>query len=124
MANPFVHLELHTGDVGKAKAFYSKLFEWKLEDMPMPGGGSYTMIGVGDGTGGGMTKNEMPGTPPHWLAYVGVEDVASSTRKARELGARIVQDKMEVGTFGWMSVITDPTGATLALWEPKPQQKK
>jgi uncharacterized protein len=125
MANPFVHVELHTDDVAKAKAFYSKLFGWKLEDMPMPGGGgSYTMIGVGEGTGGGMTKSQMPGTPPHWLAYVGVDDVASSTRKAKELGAKIVQEKMEVGGFGWMSVITDPTGATFALWQPKPQQKK
>jgi uncharacterized protein len=125
MANPFVHVELHTDDVAKAKAFYSKLFGWKLEDMPMPGGGgSYTMIGVGDGTGGGMTKSQTPGTPPHWLAYVGVDDVASSTRKAKELGAKIVQEKMEVGGFGWMSVITDPTGATFALWQPKPQQKK
>ena len=124
MANPFVHVELHTGDVAKAKAFYSSLFGWKLEDMPMPGGGSYTMIGVGEGTGGGMMKSPMPGAPPQWLAYVGVDDVASSTRKAKELGAKIVQDKMEVGGFGWMSVITDPTGATLALWQPKPQQKK
>jgi uncharacterized protein len=125
MANPFVHVELHTDDVAKAKAFYSRLFGWKLEDEPMPGGGgSYTMIQVGEGTGGGMMKSPMPGTPPQWLAYVGVEDVASSTRKAKELGAKIVQDKMEVGGFGWMSVITDPTGATIALWQPKPQQKK
>src|ERR1700752_5179298 len=54
MANPFVHVELHTRDLAKAKAFYSKLFGWKLEDMPMPGGGSYTMISVGEGTAGGM----------------------------------------------------------------------
>ena len=34
MANPFVHVELNTTDVGKAKDFYGKLFDWKLEDMP------------------------------------------------------------------------------------------
>jgi hypothetical protein len=124
MANPFVHIELHTGDLAKAKAFYSKLFGWKLEDMPMPGGGTYTMIGVGEGTGGGMMKKMSKEEPPSWLAYVGVEDVASSTRNARELGATILQEKMEVGSFGWMSVISDPTGAVLALWQPKPQQKK
>jgi predicted enzyme related to lactoylglutathione lyase len=26
---------------------------------------------------------------------------------------------MDVGEYGTMSVITDPTGATLALWQPK-----
>jgi len=53
MANPFVHVELNTTDVPKAKAFYEKLFDWKLEDLPMPNG-SYTMIHVGEGTGGGI----------------------------------------------------------------------
>jgi len=34
MANPFVHVELQTNDLAKAKAFYSRLFDWKLEDVP------------------------------------------------------------------------------------------
>jgi uncharacterized protein len=118
MANPFVHIELATGDVKKAKDFYGKLFDWKLEDMPMPdGSGTYTMISVGEGTGGGMFTFDMPGVPPHWLAYVGVADVAASTKKAKELGATIVKDVTAVGDFGMMSVITDPTGATVAMWQ-------
>ena len=125
MANPFVHVELQTNDVAKAKAFYSRLFDWKLEDVPMPGGATYTMIGVGEGTGGGMLKSQaLAGASPHWLAYIGVADVAASTRKAKELGARVVMDKTEVGGFGWMSILTDPTGATFALWQPKPSPKK
>jgi len=31
---------------------------------------------------------------------------------------------MEVGEHGTMSVITDPIGATLALWQPKAEHKK
>lgn len=123
MANPFVHVELHTGDLKRAKEFYGKLFDWKLEDAAMPGGGSYTLIQVGNGTGGGMMTNPAPGAPPHWLAYVGVDDVRASTRKATELGAKVVQDVMEVGDYGTMSVITDPTGATLAMWQPKSGHK-
>ena len=52
MANPFIHVELNTTDVAKAKSFYGKLFDWKLQDMPLPDG-AYTMIEVGEGTGGG-----------------------------------------------------------------------
>jgi len=88
VANPFVHVELNTTDVKKAKDFYGKLFSWKLEDMPMGGGGSYTMINVGEGTGGGMMKHPMPGAPSAWLAYVLVDDVAASTKKAKSLGER------------------------------------
>lgn len=123
MANPFVHIELQTGDVAKAKEFYSKLFDWKLEDLPMPGGsGTYTMINVGEGTGGGMVTSPAPGVPPHWLAYIGVDDVAASTANAKSLGATVVQDVMEVGSHGWMSIIMDPTGATFALWKGKTRE--
>src|ERR1700751_3457050 len=34
MSNPFVHVELHTKDLAKANAFYSKLFGWQLQDPP------------------------------------------------------------------------------------------
>ena len=87
MANPFVHVELDTPDVAKAKAFYGKLFDWKLEDVPMGDGTTYTMIGVGEGTGGGMMKNPMPNAPSIWLAYVLVDDIKAATQKARSLGA-------------------------------------
>jgi predicted enzyme related to lactoylglutathione lyase len=60
MANPFVHVELNTTDLTQAKTFYEKLFDWKMQDIPMPQG-SYTMIDVGEGTGGGMMKQLMPG---------------------------------------------------------------
>lgn len=120
MPNPFVHVELHTGDIAKAKAFYTQLFDWTLEDVTDPAGGvPYTMINVGEGTGGGMMTNPVPGAPPHWQAYVGVDDIKASTEKARSLGATVRQDVMDIGEHGWISVITDPTGATFALWQAK-----
>lgn len=123
MANPFVHVELHTSDLARARQFYTSLFGWRLHDMPMPdGGGAYTMIDVGGGTGGGMMVNQAPGTPSHWMAYVAVDDIEASTKKARELGATVLVDVTEVGSFGWMSVIADPTGAALAMWKPKNPQ--
>ena len=118
MANPFVHVELNTTDVDKAKSFYAKLFSWKMDDMPMPGG-SYTMINVGEGTGGGLLKHPMPGAPSMWLAYVLVDDIAASTKKAKSLGAAVKKDVTEIPGVGWFSIIEDPTGAVLALWKPK-----
>lgn len=124
MPNPFVHVELQTRDLPKAKDFYARLFDWKLQDMPMQGGGSYTMIDVGGGTGGGMAASPNPDAPPNWAAYVGVDDVRAMTEKARQLGATICLDVTEVDDYGRMSVFTDPTGATLALWQPKNPQKQ
>ena len=120
MANPFVHVELHTNDLARARQFYTSLFGWQLQDVPMPGGGgTYTMINVEGGTGGGMMLNALPDAPSHWMAYVGVDDIGAATKRARELGATVLMDVTEVGQFGWMSVITDPTGAALAMWKSK-----
>jgi hypothetical protein len=118
MANAFVHVELNTTDPDKAKAFYSKLFKWELEDVPMPDG-TYTMIKPGKGTGGGLMKHPVPGAPSLWLAYVEVDDIKAATEKARSLGATVKRDVTEVMGFGWLSIIEDPTGATLGLWKPK-----
>ena len=118
MANPFVHVELNTTDLSKAKSFYGKLFGWELEDVQMGPGDTYTMIKVGEGTGGGMLKQPVPGAPSAWLAYVLVDDIGAATQKAKSLGAKVVKDPTEVPGAGWFSVIVDPTGAALALWKP------
>jgi hypothetical protein len=116
MANPFVHVELASTDVDKAKGFYGKLFNWQLQEMPFDGM-TYTTIGVGSGTGGGMMSQMMPGAPSAWLAYVLVDDVKESTKKAASLGAQVMKDVTEVPGMGWFSIITDPTGAHLGLWQ-------
>lgn len=117
MANAFVHIELNTQDVGKAKDFYTKLFDWKLEDMPGPT--PYTMIKVGEGTAGGIMKHPMPGAPSFWLPYVLVDDIHAATAKAKSLGATFIKEVTEIPSYGAFSIFTDPTGAVLALWQAK-----
>jgi predicted enzyme related to lactoylglutathione lyase len=118
MPNPFVHVELNTTDLDKSKAFYGQLFNWTLEDVPMPEG-AYTVIKVGEGTGGGMMKHPVPGAPSIWLAYVQVDDINASTQKAKSLGATILKDVTEIPQIGWFSIFLDPTGAAFALFKPK-----
>ncbi len=118
MANPFVHVELNSTDLAKSKTFYGKMFGWKLEDVPMPDM-TYTMISVGEGTGGGMMTQMQPGAPSIWLAYVLVDDVAAATAKAKSLGAKVMKDVTPVMDMGSFSIIVDPTGAHLGLWQAK-----
>ncbi len=120
MGNPFVHVELNTPDPKKAKEFYSKLFQWQLDDVEnkeVPGG-VYTTIKVGEGTGGGIMK-QVPNGPSGWLAYVLVDDIRAATKKAQSLGAEVMKDVTEVMGMGWPSLIKDPTGSILGLWQPK-----
>ena len=120
MANPFVHVELYTDDVPNSKNFYTKLFDWKMEDLPLEGY-TYTMIRVGDGTGGGLMQNPMTGSPSMWLAYVAVENIQTATEKAKSLGANIIKDVTEIKGMDWLAIFVDPTGAMLGMWQPKIQ---
>lgn len=119
MANPFVHIELHTTNLSQAKEFYGTLFDWRLEDMPAGDGRPYTMVSVGEGTGGGMVTCPEPNMPPMWLPYILVDNVDNFTAKATSLGAKLLKGKTEVASYGWFSVLQDPSGATFALWETK-----
>jgi predicted enzyme related to lactoylglutathione lyase len=119
MANPFVHVELNTQDLPRAKDFYGKLFNWQMDDVDMGPAGTYVVIKPGEGTGGGMMKHPMPGAPSMWLAYVLVDDIDAATAKARSLGAQIIKEVTEIPNIGRFSIFIDPTGAPLALWKPK-----
>ncbi|MBV9438631.1 MAG: VOC family protein [Candidatus Eremiobacteraeota bacterium] len=118
MANPFVHIELNSQDVGKARAFYAGLFGWELNDMDMGDAGKYTTIGVGEGgTGGGMMQHPMPGAPSVWVPYVLVDDLGAATEKAASLGGTVLRGVTPVANMGSFSIIQDPTGAVFGLWE-------
>lgn len=120
MPNPFIHVELNSTDPVAARQFYQGMFDWELKDLPLPGGSDgqiYTAINVGGGTGGGMMQQQMPGAPSSWLAYVLVPDIEAATEKARGLGATIVKEVTEVPNMGWISILRDPTGAMLGLWQ-------
>jgi predicted enzyme related to lactoylglutathione lyase len=118
MANPFCHLELASTDIAKAKAFYSSLFDWKLSDMEMGNGMTYTTFKPADDSpGGGMMAQPNPGAPSAWLPYVLVDDVKAAAAKAKTLGANVVMESQEVPNMGWFSIIIDPAGAALGLWQ-------
>src|SRR5688500_8257243 len=118
MANSFVHIELNTDDVGKAKQFYSKVFDWKLDDMEMGEGMTYTMVQPGSGTGGGMMVKAMPEAPTMWLPYVAVDSVKNAITKAKKAGAKILVENQDVGQ-GVLGIFVDPTGAACGVWEQR-----
>jgi len=113
--NPVVHLELRTGNLPCACAFYARLFDWRTEMVHTSSGG-YLTLALGDRIEGGVVEHETP--RPYWLPYVKVTDVAEVTERARALGASVCLPPRE-GPAGWRSVLATPAGGMLALWQPK-----
>jgi uncharacterized protein len=109
--NSVVHLELHTGDLPRARDFYAELCGWRPEEI-RAGGGSYWSLG----TGRGVVECDSP--TPVWLPYVAVRDVARTTERAVALGASVLLDPRE-GPAGWRSVLSTPAGGDFALWQFK-----
>lgn len=116
--------ELATHDAAQAKTFYGALFGWTFQDNPMSDDGSvYSMAQLGEGLNivglyeqdAEMRAHEVPA---HWLNYINVADIEATAAAARRLGGTVAIDPFEVGENGSMSVIVDPTGATVALWQP------
>ena len=113
--DPVVHLELHTGDLPRACAFYGLLCGWRPERVDARPG-TYWALELGGGFGGGVVECETP--RPVWLPYVEVADITESTELARRLGASVLMEPRE-GPAGWRSVVATPTAGEIAFWQPK-----
>jgi predicted enzyme related to lactoylglutathione lyase len=114
-SNPIVHLELNTCNLPRACCFYVRLFGWRAERVDVDGA-SYLTLGLGDGIEGGVVERDTERAL--WLPYVEVADIAEVTERARDLGASVLLEPRE-GPAGWRSVVAPPSGAEIALWEPK-----
>ncbi|MFZ3018068.1 MAG: VOC family protein [Gallionella sp.] len=110
----FSWCELMTSDVEAAKAFYTKLFNWNTEDMPMPGM-IYTVIKAGGSEIGGIMAipKEAQGMPPAWGVYVTVDDVDETAKNAGQLGAKLLVPPTDIPDVGRFCVIQDPQGAAI-----------
>ena len=112
----FSWAELATSDADAAKAFYTSLFAWEYQDGPSVGGQVYTTA-LRDGLSvGALFASEQP---PHWNCYVTVASADATTARAAKLGANVLSEPFDVMDVGRMSVIADPAGAALCLWEAR-----
>ena len=116
-SNPVVHLELHTGDLPRASAFYSRLCAWRPERIDCASG-SYHALGLGGQLGGGIVECGSPRAL--WLPYVEVDQIDATTDRARKLGASVLLEPRE-GPAGWRSVVATPAGGEIAFWQSKIQ---
>ena len=113
----FSYAELATSDAAAAKAFYTDLFGWTYEDVPMGDAPPYSPA-FKDGSQVAALF-ETSDQPPHWNCYVTVTSVDGTAASAGEHGGSVISEPFEVMELGRMAVIADPGGAALCLWEPR-----
>lgn len=108
-----VHFEIPADDVERAKKFYTELFGWEIQEIPM----DYWLITTGGegSVGGGMMKRQDP--QQQIMNYLGVSSVDEYAAKVEKLGGKVVVPKSPVPGMGYFAVCLDTENNAFALWE-------
>jgi uncharacterized protein len=114
----FIWHENNSTDAEKAKRFYTELLGWQTEAWP--GEMEYTIIKVGDKGHGGIAAAQ-GGAPSHWMGNVFVEDVDEVARRTEAAGGKVLYGPEEIPEVGRFALISDPQGAVLSAFTPRPQ---
>jgi predicted enzyme related to lactoylglutathione lyase len=115
-----VWFEIPADDVKRARNFYSKLFGWKLNKLPMPMEYWHIDTGGPDASpdGGLMARQD----PRQGITnYIMVESVEKSAAKVTKLGGKIIVPKHAVPKMGWFVVCMDTENNAFALWQMDPK---
>ena len=112
----FCWVDLAVSNTKATYEFFSALFGWGRRVRPTPEADAYSIMTSGDAHVVGVYEVPEDG-PSQWMSYILVEDLKDSTNKAQELGAKVMEQDIEISTFGRMSVLQDPVGAVFALWQ-------
>ena len=116
----FCWADLMTPDLARAKAFYEPLFDWKFEARPGDLSGYMHIKNGGKAIGGLPPAGQRdPNIPPHWLINFAVADAQGTTVQATGMGARVIVPLTILENVGRFSVIADPQGAALTLFQPQ-----
>ena len=82
----FSWTDLNTTDQQAAKAFYSGVFGWETEDLPVGDGVFYTMASIGGKNVAAISPQPQQqrdaGVPPAWNSYITVESADEARARA------------------------------------------
>ncbi|SDS78084.1 VOC family protein [Microlunatus soli] len=111
----FVWDRLRTPDVAAAADFYAGTVGWQATVAP---DGAAAVFDATDGTRVAEALAVADGEPTGWLPFVGVADLETARGTATRLGGTATESAAIAGV-GSYAVVTDPEGATLAVFEPE-----
>jgi len=115
-AASIVWFEIPADKPERAKAFYGKLFGWKIK--PFPGMADYLHIDTGgaDASPDGAVMKRMH--PTHTITnYVTVPSVTKFMAKVEKLGGSICKAKTAVPGMGYFAICQDTENNSFAIWE-------
>jgi predicted enzyme related to lactoylglutathione lyase len=118
MPNPVVHFEIMGHDAPRAQQWYSDVFGWTIEQIPIPhapAGQTYGFVRPqeGKGIGGGITSVDAGQPTVH--IYIEVDDLQASLSKIERAGGQTIMPPTEVLNMATIALFADPDGVLIGL---------
>jgi predicted enzyme related to lactoylglutathione lyase len=113
-AGRVVWTELLANNPVAATRFYETVVGYSAQTVQRRGG-QYTLLSDGGKNRAGILQNPSDQAVPLWLTYFGVDDLQATVSRVEALGGKVVLGPSPQLREGNMALITDPTGALLAL---------
>ncbi len=113
--------DLIAHDPDDAKRFYADVFGWTPASLPDHPASAYTLFMLHGKRVAGLTPMSPgmidQGVPPMWVSYILVDDIDEVVARVEPLGGSVRLAPMDVMDSGRMSMIADPTGGSVCLWQ-------
>ncbi len=122
---PVVHFEIPVDEHGRAKSFYTSVFDWQLHDMPVeddvytfaittPVDEDFQHTETGAINGGFIRRSPDLKSPVITIGVSSIDDIAEKIEAA---GGLMVVPKGEVPDMGYYAYFQDTEGNIMGLWE-------
>lgn len=114
----FSWFETLTSDTQRATEFYTQLFGWTADVMPMPGF-DYTVLKRDGVPVAGLMGilPQMGAVKPHWSTVFTVDDCDLAARRAAELGGVVTMPPADIPNVGRFCNLVSPQGVAFSVMQ-------
>lgn len=116
--NPVGWFDLNVANLDRAKKFYETVFSLKLTDAPIEWGRQsfFPFNPESPNISGALVEKAdyVPGDN-NTIIYFETEDNIAEEQRIEKAGGKVVQPKMSIGEFGFISIFIDSEGNTVGL---------
>jgi predicted enzyme related to lactoylglutathione lyase len=108
------HIDIPADDLDRARAFYSGVFGWQINEIP--GYEGYPMWQAPNKISGGGIARRDSGLQ-HPRSYVEVDSIDEALAKVEASGGRVSVPKSEISPTSWYAAFVDTEGNEMGLYE-------
>lgn len=120
--NPVGWFDINVANLDRAKKFYETVFNVQLTDLPIEWGRQSLFpfnLESPNISGALVEKADYAPSGNNTVIYFETEDCIAEEQRIERAGGKVVQPKLHIGEFGFISIFIDTEGNTVGLHSRK-----